>query len=125
MQRRTALDPRSRSDRVRREQVGRTLASTVWTTVVLATTVGAAIVLSVTAAAAGPTNRCEEVRVAEVSGLLDPVLVDFVEQTVVEAEACGAVAVFLQVDSGGAVVSDRRLDELVRVVEDAGVPVTV
>ena len=33
MQRRTALDPRSRSDRVRRQEVVRTLASTAWATV--------------------------------------------------------------------------------------------
>lgn len=71
----------------------------------------------------GGARRCPEVRVAEVSGLLDPVLVDFVERTIAEAEACGAVAVVLQVDSPGAVVDDDDLDRLVEVVESSEVPV--
>jgi membrane-bound serine protease (ClpP class) len=70
-------------------------------------------------------DECREVRVAEVSGLLDPVLVDFVEQTVLDADACGAVAVVLQLDSPGAVVDDRRMDELLAVIDEAEVPVTV
>jgi membrane-bound serine protease (ClpP class) len=65
------------------------------------------------------------VRVTEVSGLLDPVLVDFVEEAIREADACGAVAVVLQLDSSGAVVSDDRLDELLALVETVDVPVTV
>jgi membrane-bound serine protease (ClpP class) len=75
--------------------------------------------------ATGQTERCEEVRVAEVSGLLDPVLVDFVEETVRDADECGAVAVVLQLNSPGAVVDDERMDELIGVVESADVPVTV
>ena len=90
----------------------------------LLTLLGAAILLAGADHAAAQT-RCEEVRVAEVSGLLDPVLVDFVERTVVDADACGAVAVVLQLDSPGSVVADDRLDELVRTIEDAEVPVTV
>jgi len=70
-------------------------------------------------------DQCEEVRVAEVSGLLDPVLVDFVEETITDADACGAVAVVLQLDSPGAVVDDERLDDLLATIEDADVPVTV
>lgn len=69
-------------------------------------------------------DRCPEVRVAEVSGLLDPVLVDFVEQTVEEADACGAVAVVLQIDSPGGVVDDDRFAELLATVEGSDVPVT-
>jgi membrane-bound serine protease (ClpP class) len=90
---------------------------------------GIAGVIGVSAAAAEPAaaqdDSCEEVRVAEVSGLLDPVLVDFVEQTVLDADACGAVAVVLQLDSPGAVVSDARLDQLLDVIARADVPVTV
>jgi membrane-bound serine protease (ClpP class) len=63
--------------------------------------------------------------VAEVSGLLDPVLVDFVEETVTDADDCGAVAVVLQLDSPGAVVDDERFDALLATIEDAEVPVTV
>jgi membrane-bound serine protease (ClpP class) len=71
-----------------------------------------------------PTS-CEEVRVAEVSGLLDPVLVDFVEQTILDADACGAVAVVLQLDSPGAVVDDERFEELLATIDEVEVPVTV
>jgi membrane-bound serine protease (ClpP class) len=76
------------------------------------------------AAAAQEGERCEEVRVAKVSGLLDPVLVDFVEEVVTDAEACGAVAVVLQVDSSRAVVGDDRFEDLLDVVESSDVPVT-
>jgi membrane-bound serine protease (ClpP class) len=76
------------------------------------------------AAAGGAATCADEVRVAEVSGLVDPVLADFVEETITEAEACGAVAVVLQVDSTGAIVADDRLDDLVTLIDDAEVPVT-
>jgi membrane-bound serine protease (ClpP class) len=72
----------------------------------------------------GPA-RGEEVRVAEVSGLLDPVLADFVERTVTAADECGAVAVVLQVDSPGAVIDDVDLEALVARIRDSAVPVTV
>ena len=90
----------------------------------LLTLLGAAILLAGADDAAGQ-GRCEEVRVVEVSGLLDPVLVDFVERTVADADACGAVAVVLQLDSPGAVVGDDRLDALVRTIGGADVPVAV
>jgi membrane-bound serine protease (ClpP class) len=77
------------------------------------------------AAPAAAQDRCDEVRVAEVSGLLDPVLVDFVEHSITDADACGAIAVVLQLSSSGAVVSDARMDELIRTIKDADVPVTV
>lgn len=85
----------------------------------------AALGLPLAAGPAAAQPACEQIRVAEVSGLLDPVLVDFVEETVAEADACGAVAVVLQLNSPGAVVDDDRIDELVRLVGDAAVPVTV
>ena len=76
-------------------------------------------------ATAQASDRCEEVRVAEVPGLLDPVLVDFVEETVTDADDCGAVAVVLQLDSPGAVVDDERFDQLLATIDHAEVPVTV
>src|SRR5688500_4538800 len=90
----------------------------------LLTVLGAAVLLTV-AHPASAQQSCPEVRVVEVSGLLDPVLVDFVERPVVEAAACGAVAVVLQLDSPGAVVDDDRLDDLVAAIEGADVPITV
>lgn len=65
------------------------------------------------------------VSVLEVSGLLDRVLVDFIETEISTAEDQGAIALVLQLNSGGAVVSDDRLDELVERIEGARVPVDV
>lgn len=102
----------------------RTLARTLASTGLLVT--AALGVLGAQPADAAPAQapaRCDEVRVAEVSGLLDPVLVSFVEQTIREAEACGAVAVVLQLDSGGAIVGDDRIDDLVELIDTAAVPI--
>src|SRR5215216_1341615 len=103
MQRGTALDPRSSVRSNEATEVVRTLARRLATTGVLALgLVGAA--LASPGAAQEATDCADEVRVAEVSGLLDPVLVDFVEETVLDADGCGAVAVVLQVNSAGAIV---------------------
>jgi membrane-bound serine protease (ClpP class) len=65
------------------------------------------------------------VEVVEVSGLLDPVLVDFVEESVQRADRDDAVALVLQLNSSGAVVSDDRFTELARVIDEASMPVAV
>jgi membrane-bound serine protease (ClpP class) len=65
------------------------------------------------------------VAVVEVSGLLDRVLVDFVEQQIDEAADEGAIALVLQLNSKGAVVERDRLDRLVERIERSPVPVDV
>ena len=65
------------------------------------------------------------VAVIEVSGLLDEVLVDFVETQIGRAEEQGAIALVLQLNSAGAVVGDARLHALVDRIETASVPVDV
>ena len=75
--------------------------------------------------AAAQTTDPGYVQVIEVSGLLDRVLVDFVETQISEAEDEGALALVLQLNSAGAVVADERLDELVARVRSAEVPVDV
>ena len=65
------------------------------------------------------------VAVIEVSGLLDRVLVDFVDAEIAVAEDQGAVALVLQLNSTGAVVADTDLDHLVSRIERARVPVDV
>jgi membrane-bound serine protease (ClpP class) len=65
------------------------------------------------------------VAVIEVSGLLDEVLVDFVETQIADAEDHGAIALVLQLNSSGAVVGDDRLDRLVERIETSAVPVDV
>jgi membrane-bound serine protease (ClpP class) len=52
------------------------------------------------------------VDVIEVSGWLDPVLVDFVEQSVDRVEGDRSVALVLQLDSPGALVGEERLERL-------------
>jgi membrane-bound serine protease (ClpP class) len=65
------------------------------------------------------------VSVIEVSGLLDRVLVDFVETQLADAEHDGAVALVLQLNSKGAVVDQGRLDELTARIAGSSVPVDV
>jgi membrane-bound serine protease (ClpP class) len=65
------------------------------------------------------------VSVIEVSGLLDRVLVDFVETQIADAERNGALALVLQLNSGGVVVSDGRLAALIDRIERSTVPVDV
>jgi len=65
------------------------------------------------------------VSVIEVSGLLDRVLVDFVDGQIAKAERQGAITLVLQLNSSGAVVADDRLDELVDRIEGSSVPVDV
>jgi membrane-bound serine protease (ClpP class) len=65
------------------------------------------------------------VAVVEVSGLLDRVLVDFVEHQIEKADEEGAIALVLQLNSKGAVVERERLDRLVEQIERSPVPVDV
>jgi membrane-bound serine protease (ClpP class) len=92
---------------------GATLASA------LAAGLGPAASQSTCDAGSGP------VAIIEVDGLLDPVLADFVEDQVVEAEEICAVALVLQLDSGGAVVAESRLDDLLATIEESTVPVGI
>jgi membrane-bound serine protease (ClpP class) len=77
----------------------------------------------------GAQAACEPgsgpVVVVEVDGLIDPVLADLIEDQVAEAEDACAVALVLQLDSVGSVVSDGRLADLVDTIEASSVPVDV
>jgi membrane-bound serine protease (ClpP class) len=68
-----------------------------------------------------PTDA--KVLVAKVSGLLDPVLANFIESSIHSAEEDGALAVVLQVNSSGSVLETEQFVELVATVRDATVPV--
>jgi membrane-bound serine protease (ClpP class) len=65
------------------------------------------------------------VSVIEVSGLLDRVLVDFVETQITTAEDQGALALVLQLNSTDSVVAAGRLDQLVERIRGSSVPVDV
>ena len=89
--------------------------------------VGAVAVLA--SAPAGAQGSCEPgrgpVSVVEVDGLIDPVIADLIEDQIDRATDACALALVLQFDSGGAVISDAQLDSLVAAVDDAEIPVGV
>ena len=61
--------------------------------------------------------------VTKISGLLDPVMADFMESSLDEADDTGAVLLVLQVNSKGAVISDSRLESLASRIASSPVPV--
>jgi membrane-bound serine protease (ClpP class) len=63
------------------------------------------------------------VLVAKVSGLIDPVIANFVETSIHTAEEDGALAVVLQMNSSGSVLERDRFAQLAETVRDARVPV--
>jgi len=127
MPRRTVQDPLRASSTRSRSAVRRTLTVAVAGALLFAGAGAAAAAGGAPGAAA--QADCEPgdgaVSVIEVDGLLDPVLVNFVEDQVRAAERACAVALVLQLDSGGAVVSDADLDDLVATIAEASVPVDV
>jgi len=63
--------------------------------------------------------------VLQVSGLLDPLLADFVADGIRNADAQGAKVVVLQVNSTGSVISDDELTDLAEVIADATTPIAM
>ena len=51
------------------------------------------------------------VRVVKVSGLIDPIVASFLTEEIASADAAGVTALVLQINSGGAVVSDAVMDD--------------
>lgn len=65
------------------------------------------------------------VRVYDISGLIDPVIVDFIEQGVADAQAtAGTIGVVLELNSDGVVVSDKRFTQMVERLRQSTVPVS-
>ncbi len=63
------------------------------------------------------------VQVVKVSGLLDPIVVSFIEDEIEAADAEGIVALVLQINSEGAAVGDDEIDDLVAAIEDAEITI--
>ena len=61
--------------------------------------------------------------IIQVSGFIDEIVADFIEQSLVDAEANGSGGVILQVNSSATVVDDSRLIELAELIRDSTVPV--
>jgi membrane-bound serine protease (ClpP class) len=74
---------------------------------------------------AQPSAPSDQVVVAQVNGYLDPIEVDFIERTLEQAEADRVVALVIQLDSPGAVVSDTEITRLADRVRNATVDVGV
>lgn len=75
--------------------------------------------------AAGGEHAGGAVDVLQVSGLVDPIVVDSIEHAIDSSVAHGSQALILQMNSRGAVVSDDEMEELIGAVADAPLPVAV
>jgi membrane-bound serine protease (ClpP class) len=123
MQRRTVQDPQRASSARNRPAVRGTVAKVGAT---LATGVAALTVIAVITAIPAPAGaqpNCDReagpVMVVKVEGLIDPVLADLVEDKVAEADGDCALAMALQLDSGGSVLPEDQLDDVVGALEGA------
>lgn len=126
MQRRTARDPR---ESCAPEYPGPRRTVPIVPALLALLVAGAALLAGAPhAAAQGSDDGSDDRRFAtviKVSGLLDHVLVDFVESQVERAERDDAVWLVLQLNSPGAVVSDDELDDLVESMRGSSVPIGV
>src|ERR671911_359842 len=121
MRRRTVQDPRDVSTR----KTGPAVRGTVAKVAAALAMCAAGLALAAGPAQAGaavPAQGQDEpcagvVSVVEVDGLLDDVLVDFIEEEV--RGAAGQCALVLQLDSGGATVSAERMDDLIATIDSA------
>jgi membrane-bound serine protease (ClpP class) len=83
------------------------------------------VLLGGTASAADEGGSQGYVDVVQVSGWIDPVVVDFIGRSITDSEQGGAEALIIQLDSPGSLVSEARLDRLVQRIEGARVPIAV
>lgn len=93
---------------------------------IVAICLGAAVMWAAPAGAEAPCHNEDGcVRVLRVSGLVDPVVIEFVEREVDAVRAdSGYVATILEVNSEGASVDDAELARFVRHLREAEVPVS-
>jgi len=61
--------------------------------------------------------------IVAVSGFIDEIMADFIEQSIGAAEAQGSGGVILQINSSATVIDDARLIELAQRIRDSTVPV--
>ncbi|MEQ8843069.1 MAG: NfeD family protein [Acidimicrobiales bacterium] len=61
--------------------------------------------------------------IVQVSGFIDVIVADFIEQSITEAEEADSGGVILQVNSSATVVDDARLIELARRIHESTVPI--
>jgi membrane-bound serine protease (ClpP class) len=85
---------------------------------------GAALATGQSAGAAAPSVQ-GHVDVIQLTGLIDPVEADFLSHAVAGATSGGAIALVVQLDSGGGVISQARVDALATTVARSPVPVAI
>jgi len=93
--------------------------------VLAALAAGTASPLATAQAAAPAPPITGHLDVVQVNGLIDPIQVDFLQHAVAGAVTTRAVALVIQLDSGGGVVAQTKLDRLTSTIEHAQVPVAV
>src|SRR4051794_13652893 len=77
------------------------------------------------ATADAPGVDLAPVDVVQVSGLIDEILVDEIQTAIRRSESDGAQALILQMNSGGAVVSRDRMEDLMQSVAESKVPIGI
>ncbi|RPI12039.1 MAG: hypothetical protein EHM63_00455 [Actinobacteria bacterium] len=75
--------------------------------------------------AAQESDQPAPLDVIEVSGLLDPVVADFISKSIARAEDDGAQALVIQFNSRKAVIDDDELADLADEIADADVPIAI
>ena len=79
----------------------------------------------VAADAASPANLLTPVDVLQVSGFFDSIVVDEIESAITRAEANGAQALILQMNSKAALVGRDEMRDVYERIEDASVPIAI
>jgi len=65
------------------------------------------------------------VPIVKVSGLIDPIVADYIERTISAAENDGALYLVMQYNSGGSVLTHERFTQLAEKIRDAKVPIAI
>lgn len=86
--------------------------------------VGGGLLASPRASAAGAESLAP-VDVVEVSGLVDEIVADYIEESIDRSETNGAQAIILQMNTKGAVIDRARMTALLENVAQATIPVAV
>src|SRR5687767_5107993 len=79
-----------------------------------------------TAQAAQPVATVDDfVPIIKVSGLIDPIVADYIERSITAAENDGALYLVMQFNSGASVLTRERFGELAARMRDAKVPIAI
>ena len=80
------------------------------------------VLLAISAPLSARAAPTQAVDVIEVSGRIDPIAADFIDDALRAAERGGSEALVIQLDSPGALISDAKLDSLAAKLARATIP---